>query len=104
MAEVMFSRLAPCLAAAALSENQDTLEPATAEVLADLCYEVGKDLLKKKDYVVAVRWLERAYDTLTMRDIERMSVDSGELRCSVLHYLGECLPLLAAGSELRSSR
>jgi len=104
MAEVMFSRLAPCLTAVATSENQDTLEPAIVEVLADLFYELGRDVLKKKDYVVAVRWLERAFDALTMRDIEGMSVDSGELRCSVLHYLGECLPLLATGSELRSSR
>jgi len=98
MAEVMFSRLVPCLTAA----YRDALEPATAEVLADLFYEIGKDLLKKKDYIVAVRWLERAYDMLTMRDIEGMSVDSGELRCSVLHYLGECLAFSAIGPVVKS--
>ncbi|KAI9690965.1 MAG: hypothetical protein M1822_008585 [Bathelium mastoideum] len=62
-------------------------DPATAERLADVLYEMGKDLLEKKQNEMAVRWLERAYDTLAEQDLERLSNDAGELRLSIMHSL-----------------
>lgn len=86
----MFSKLAPSLADVR-ANDQEALEPGATEVLADLFYEIGKDLLVQKDYAVAVQWLERAYEALALRDIDGMSTDAMELRCSVMHYLGEQL-------------
>lgn len=83
----MFSQLAPSLAHVS-DDDSDALDPSAIESLADLMYEIGKDVFLKKDFESAVKWLERAHDALGTRDLERMSLDATELRCSVLHYLG----------------
>lgn len=61
-----------------------------AEVLADLTYEIGKDAMKKRNYEIAIRWLERTYDTLGEQDTERLSPEVGELRLSTMHNIGRC--------------
>lgn len=87
IAELMYSQLAPCLSEAD-DNGQDTPEPATIEGLVDLLFELGRDLWHKKDFVNAVAWLERAYDALALRELDAMSLDAAELRCSIMHYLG----------------
>ncbi|KAF1916890.1 meiosis protein SPO22/ZIP4 like-domain-containing protein [Ampelomyces quisqualis] len=62
----------------------DALSPNTAETLADLLYEVGKDHLTKRNYEVAVRWLERAYEALGEQDMALLSSAAGELRLSTM--------------------
>lgn len=69
----------------------DGLGPAMAETLADLLYEMGKEMLEKKQYELAVRWLERAYDTVAEQDLERMSADAGELRLCIMSSLVRAL-------------
>ena len=81
----MFEKTAPL---------QQHADPATAERLADVLYEMGKDLLGKKQGEMAVRWLERAYDTLAEQDLERLSSDAGELRLSIMHSLTRAFLLL----------
>ncbi|TKA61057.1 hypothetical protein B0A49_09270 [Cryomyces minteri] len=73
------------------SLNKTRLDPATAEKLADLLYEIGKDQLRKKEFEIAVRWLERSYDTLAEQDLEKLSSDAGELRLSIMHGLVRAL-------------
>ena len=67
------------------------LGPAPAESLADLLYEIGKDLLHKKQLESAVRWLERSLDVLGEQDLEKLSRDAGELRLSIMHSLVRAL-------------
>lgn len=64
-------------------------DPAAAESLADLLFEIGRDLLTHEEYQPAVEWLERAHDTLCEQDLEKLSTDAGELRLSIMHQLGQ---------------
>ncbi|OAK98096.1 SPO22-domain-containing protein [Phaeosphaeriaceae sp. SRC1lsM3a] len=66
-------------------ELKDALHPGTAEKLADLLYEIGKDSLNKRNYEAASRWLERAYDTLEEQEMELLSPEAGELRLCTMH-------------------
>jgi tetratricopeptide (TPR) repeat protein len=65
-----------------------SVTPSTAESLADLLYEMGKALLEKRNYELAVRWLERAYDVLSDQNIEMLSSEAGELRLSIMLSMG----------------
>ncbi|KAF1951086.1 SPO22-domain-containing protein [Byssothecium circinans] len=60
------------------------LAPSTAESLADLLYEIGKDMLGKHNYELGVRWLERAYDILGQHELELLSAEAGDLRLSIM--------------------
>ncbi|KAF2872932.1 meiosis protein SPO22/ZIP4 like-domain-containing protein [Massariosphaeria phaeospora] len=64
-----------------------TLALSTAETVADLLFEMGKDLSAKRNYELAVRWLERAYDVLGEQDLELLSPEAGELRLSIMQSL-----------------
>jgi hypothetical protein len=64
-----------------------------SEQLADLLYEIGKAMLVKRDYQVATRWLERAYDVLGEQDQDMLSPEIGELRLSVMQSLGMLIQL-----------
>ncbi|KAF2804066.1 SPO22-domain-containing protein [Mytilinidion resinicola] len=64
------------------------LDPAIAESLSDLLYEIGKDQLKHGRYEAAVKWLERAHEMLGDHELERLSADAGELRLSIMQSLG----------------
>jgi hypothetical protein len=79
MAEHMFSKCKQLITA---------LTPTTAESLADLMFEIGKDNLTKRNYETAVRWLERAHDLLGEQDLELLSPEAGELRLSTMHNTG----------------
>jgi hypothetical protein len=68
-----------------------TLTPSTAETLADLFYEIGKDKLNNRSHEAAIIWLERAYDTLGGQEMELLSPEATELRLSTMHNIGMCL-------------
>lgn len=72
-------------ASATLSMDQDI---AKVEQLADLTYEIGKDLLKKSDFHRASKWLQRAHDLLKGLNDEAIGPDTEELGLSVGHRLG----------------
>ena len=71
-----------------IETHKTWLTPAAAEALADLLYEIGKDVHKNGDSYRAAKWLERAHQTLGECDMESMSADVGELRLSIMHLLG----------------
>jgi hypothetical protein len=79
-AEHMFSKI---------KQMHCTISPSTAENLADLMYEIGKDLLKKRNYELAVRWLERAHDMIGEQELEMLSPEAGELRLSVIQSISQ---------------
>jgi hypothetical protein len=64
--------------------SQRAVYPHTVESLADVLYEMGKDLLEKKEYQMAVKWLDRAYEVLASQELDRLSTDASELRTSII--------------------
>ncbi|KAK4996267.1 sporulation-specific protein 22 [Elasticomyces elasticus] len=62
-----------------------------AEKQADLLFEIGKDLLKGKDFVLATKWLERALNALAEQEIEKLGPDAGELKLGIVHSLVRAL-------------
>ncbi|KAK0108931.1 hypothetical protein ONS96_002768 [Cadophora gregata f. sp. sojae] len=66
-------------------------DPGTAESLADVLYKMGRDLLAKQKYDMAVKWLERAGEVLDGQELDRLSMDAIELRNSILQSLTKSL-------------
>lgn len=66
-----------------------TLTPTAAETLADLLYEIGKGSLAKREYNMASRWLERAYDVIEGQGLEMLGPEAGELRLSTMQGIGK---------------
>ncbi|KAI9856788.1 MAG: hypothetical protein M1824_005259 [Vezdaea acicularis] len=75
VAEHMYSKVA------AMVKDVDS---NTAENIADLLYEIGRERLEKKEYAMANTWLERSHSVLASQDLERLSAEAGELRLCVL--------------------
>lgn len=67
---------------ASLSER--LLDPSTAESLADLLFEMGRELLGRKQFDLAVKWLDRAFAVLNSQELDRLSSDASELRTSII--------------------
>jgi hypothetical protein len=67
---------------ASLSER--FFDPSTAESLADLLFEMGKELLGKKQFDLAVKWLDRAFMVLNSQELDKLSSDASELRTSII--------------------
>ncbi|KAI5375420.1 hypothetical protein J4E82_005842 [Alternaria postmessia] len=78
MAEHMFRKC---------KEFGKSFNATTTEQLADLLYEIGKAALAKRDYEIAARWLERAFDVLGEQDLDMLSPEIGELRLSIMQSL-----------------
>ncbi|KAM7220206.1 Meiosis protein SPO22/ZIP4 like domain containing protein [Rhypophila decipiens] len=69
------------------------LTPNYAEKLADVLYEIGKSFSVEKDFLPAVKWLERANEILNTQSLEKLSREGVELRLAILQatvtaYLG----------------
>ena len=71
--------------------SQQIFDPNTAESLADILYEIGKDLLKRKQYELAAKWLERALEVLMGQELDRLSMDASELKTSIVESLVKAL-------------
>ena len=80
MAEHMFSKC---------KQIDGALAPDTAEDLADLFYEIGKQALTKRDYEAAVKWLGRACDMLGEQDLAMLSPEASELKLCIHQGLGK---------------
>lgn len=62
-------------------------DAGTAESLADVLYEIGKDHQGRKQYTMAVKWLDRALSVLVEQELDRLSMDASELRLSIMASL-----------------
>ena len=60
-----------------------------AEELADVLYELSKDLYEKRQFELAATWLGRALDMLDGHELDRLSEHAGDLRLAVLQKLGQ---------------
>lgn len=63
-------------------------DTSVSESLADLLFEIGRDLFRRQDYYRASKWLERAHGVLSECDMEQFNLDAQELRLSISHYVG----------------
>lgn len=61
-----------------------SLEPHYVEKLADVLYEIGKDMTAKKDFQMAVKWLDRAQEVINSHDLEQLSREALELRTAII--------------------
>lgn len=61
-----------------------TLDPSSAENLADTFLDIGRAFLPRKEFQMAVKWLQRAYEVIDGQDIEKLSRDGVELRLTIL--------------------
>lgn len=74
-----------------LTPNINVLDPVSAESLADILFEIGKDQHVKKQYLEAVRWLEKADDVLVGQNLENFSSEASDLKTSIMHALVKVL-------------
>ena len=74
-----------------LSPTRNYVDPPLAEELSDLLFEIGKDLIKKLQWVDASSWLEAAYDVLAAQNPECSSIDAGELRVGIVYSMVKSL-------------
>lgn len=61
-----------------------TIDSDTAESLADLLFEMGKDFFKNNQYELADKWLERASSVMAAQEIDKLSTDATNLQTSII--------------------
>ncbi|PQE09145.1 hypothetical protein CJF32_00010362 [Rutstroemia sp. NJR-2017a WRK4] len=71
--------------------SKDIFDHDTTESLSDALYEIGKESLAQKQYTLAVKWLQRAYEVLNSDDLDKLSANATELRISILQTLIKAL-------------
>ncbi|KAF2745815.1 SPO22-domain-containing protein [Sporormia fimetaria CBS 119925] len=64
-----------------------SIDPSTAEAFVEVLFDIGNGLLQKRNYELATRWLNRAYDILGEQDIELCSPEAGELRLTIMQTI-----------------
>ena len=70
-----------------LDANSNDREPPTAERLADLFFEIGKDQADKSHPAEALKWLVKAYNAISTRDEDELSSDAPELIFRIMHTM-----------------
>lgn len=63
------------------------IKPAASEKIGDGLFQIGKGLLSKRDYPMAEKWLQRAWDVILSQPLQDMSRDAVELRMAVFQAL-----------------
>ncbi|CAI4217179.1 unnamed protein product [Parascedosporium putredinis] len=68
----------------------DVLKSLDVRLTENLCavlFEIGRASLKQKDFVLATKWLGRAYEVIGGQSLEDLSRDGVELRLAILQAL-----------------
>ncbi|RKF63583.1 Sporulation-specific protein 22 [Erysiphe neolycopersici] len=63
------------------------LDASTTENLTDVLFEMGKELLNKKQYEMSIKWSRRAFDVINNWQLDELSNDASELRISIMQVL-----------------
>ncbi|KAJ3573769.1 hypothetical protein NPX13_g4582 [Xylaria arbuscula] len=63
------------------------VDTASTEQLADALFEIGRDLTSKKNFILAVKWLERALEQINAQEMSQLSRDAVELRLAIYQGL-----------------
>ncbi|ROT35208.1 SPO22-domain-containing protein [Sodiomyces alkalinus F11] len=67
------------------------LDRASAEHLAEVLFEMGKDFSIKKDYTMGAKWLDRAYEVINVPELDQLTRDGIELRLVIARTLVNAL-------------
>lgn len=62
-------------------------EGSTVDRLVDALYDIGRDFFSESQFDPAVRWFERAWETIALLEGERMTADSLEMKCAIGIFL-----------------
>jgi len=84
--------------------SEQYFDSRTAECLADVLFEMGKDLFGKKQYTMSVKWLERAYEVLHGQELDKLSMDASELRISIIQMTVKALLALDTPETTEKSK
>ncbi|RKU40879.1 hypothetical protein DL546_001180 [Coniochaeta pulveracea] len=82
----------------------NTVESRYAEKLADVLYEIGEDMSRKKDFQNAAKWLSRAQDVINNQDIGQLSREALELRTAILQAHVSALLHLDTNEDLEKAQ
>lgn len=63
------------------------IKPTAAEKIGDGLFQIGKGLLSKRDYPMAEKWLQRAWNIILNQPLQDMSRDAVELRMAIFQAL-----------------
>lgn len=63
------------------------IDPKAAEKIGDCIFQIGRGLLTKRDYPMAEKWLQRAWDIILNQPLQDMSRDAVELRMAIFQAL-----------------
>ncbi|POS85724.1 hypothetical protein EPUL_000909 [Erysiphe pulchra] len=63
------------------------LDASTTENLADVLFEMAKELLNKRQYEISIKWSRRAFDIINSWQLDELSNDASELRISIMQVL-----------------
>ncbi|KAL1892941.1 sporulation-specific protein 22 [Ceratocystis pirilliformis] len=64
-----------------------SLDSVYSENLAEVILDIGKGLMRKKDYKLGVTWLKRAYEIITLHHIDKLSRLGIEQRLTIMQAL-----------------
>lgn len=67
--------------------DPECLDPYQVEKLADILYEIGRDMSVRNDFAMAAKWLERANDVVNSQGLELLSREAMELRTAISQAL-----------------
>ena len=87
-----------------ISSSQLSATTSLAEKAADLFYEIGKYLLRRKLEDSAIMWLDRAISILDTCDLEGQNQDTGDLRLGITTSLGQCCSNVYLSSSMLTCR
>lgn len=82
---------------------QRSISAQAAENLADVLYEIGKDLTSKRDFAMAHKWLDRANKILETQDVDQLSREGTELRMAIFQALVKAFIGLSTTESLKQA-
>ncbi|KHJ34534.1 putative tpr-like protein [Erysiphe necator] len=86
------------------TSHEKKLDAATTESLADVLFEMGKELLNKKQYKLSIKWSQRAFDVINGWQLDELSNDASELRISIMQVLIKALICLEDDDSLAEAQ
>ncbi|CAD6499560.1 BgTH12-03671 [Blumeria graminis f. sp. triticale] len=86
------------------TSSENILDDSTAESLGDTLYEIGRDLLNKQQYSMAVKWLRRAFGIINSHELDKLSKDASALRISIQQSLIKALLGLQDNDSLEEAQ
>jgi len=73
---------------------------STAEVQADLFFEIGKDQIGKSHPTEALKWLTKSYEAISGQDLDELTSDAPELQVSIMHSMVKALMALGGDENI----